>query len=137
MEIVRFTYKGKVRGQGRPRFRRNGAAYETKEDRNYKLALRAAYLAQTNGATFRDRPVAVYIDVYRALPKSRPKRVEFEPDTMKPDGDNIAKAVLDALNGLAFNDDAQVVALRVTKHNRIRRTADFLTVTIKDRTKEH
>lgn len=31
-----FTYVGKVRGQGRPRFRRNGSAYETKEDADFK-----------------------------------------------------------------------------------------------------
>lgn len=31
-----FTYVGKVRGQGRPRFRRNGGAYETKEDADFK-----------------------------------------------------------------------------------------------------
>lgn len=35
--------------------------------------------------------------------------------TLKPDGDNLAKAVLDALNGVCFVDDAQVVDLSVTK----------------------
>ena len=35
--------------------------------------------------------------------------------TKKPDADNIAKAILDALNGLAFYDDAQVVYLQVSK----------------------
>ena len=35
--------------------------------------------------------------------------------TKKPDADNIAKAILDALNGLAYYDDAQVVHLEVQK----------------------
>ena len=35
--------------------------------------------------------------------------------TIKPDLDNIAKAVLDGLNGLAFDDDKQVVSLKVSK----------------------
>ena len=35
--------------------------------------------------------------------------------TKKPDTDNIAKAILDALNGLAYYDDAQVVNLEVQK----------------------
>lgn len=33
----------------------------------------------------------------------------------KPDTDNIAKIVLDALNGLAYPDDKQVVELQVLK----------------------
>jgi Holliday junction resolvase RusA-like endonuclease len=35
--------------------------------------------------------------------------------TVKPDADNVAKIVLDALNGSAFCDDAQVVHLQVLK----------------------
>lgn len=35
--------------------------------------------------------------------------------TKKPDIDNIAKAALDALNGLAWHDDSQVVSLLVRK----------------------
>ena len=34
--------------------------------------------------------------------------------TMKPDNDNIAKSVLDALNGLAYVDDKQIVELKVS-----------------------
>ena len=36
--------------------------------------------------------------------------------TKKPDCDNIAKIVLDSLNGIAFMDDKQVVNLVVTKN---------------------
>ena len=35
--------------------------------------------------------------------------------TKKPDCDNIAKIVLDALNGIAYHDDAQVAELTVIK----------------------
>lgn len=35
--------------------------------------------------------------------------------TKKPDADNIAKIVLDALNGVAYTDDTQVVNLSVQK----------------------
>ena len=37
------------------------------------------------------------------------------PYTKKPDIDNVSKAVLDALNGVAYDDDAQVYDLRVQK----------------------
>ena len=35
--------------------------------------------------------------------------------TTKPDTDNIAKSILDSLNGIAYKDDKQVVDLRVRK----------------------
>ena len=35
--------------------------------------------------------------------------------TVKPDIDNLTKAVLDALNGLAWYDDAQIVELNASK----------------------
>ena len=38
-----------------------------------------------------------------------------EAPTKKPDTDNIAKLVLDSLNGLAYDDDSQIVQLTVTK----------------------
>ena len=56
------------------------------------------------------------------MPKNKPKRVESAPDTITPDVDNIAKAVLDALNGVAFADDSYVVELLVEKTPRTRTT---------------
>ena len=38
-----------------------------------------------------------------------------KPYTKKPDADNLAKAILDALNGVAYPDDAQIVKLTVRK----------------------
>ena len=35
--------------------------------------------------------------------------------TKKPDLDNIAKAVLDSLNGIAYKDDSQIVSMVVSK----------------------
>lgn len=65
-------------------------------------------------------PVRVTIRAIMPLPKSRPERIESEPCCCRPDADNIAKAVLDALNGIAYEDDAQVVELHVTKEDRTR-----------------
>ena len=36
--------------------------------------------------------------------------------TKKPDLDNVAKIVLDSLNGIAYSDDSQIVKLNVEKH---------------------
>ena len=65
-------------------------------------------------------PVSVRILTMRPMPKSRPKRITSEPDVYKPDCDNIAKLVLDALNGVAWSDDTQVTVLNVFKCDRTR-----------------
>ena len=76
-------------------------------------------------------PVAVRIDAYGALPESGPKRVRSEPFTVKPDADNVAKLVLDALNGLMWKDDGQVVELTVVKWPRSRLHGDRMVVNVR------
>lgn len=75
-------------------------------------------------------PVILTVDAYRPLPESRPRRVRSEPDTYKPDADNEAKLVMDALNGLVWADDAQVVDLHVVKHPRAPGPPERMDITI-------
>ena len=75
-------------------------------------------------------PVILNVDAYRPLPESRPKSVTSEPDTYKPDSDNEGKLVMDALNGLVWADDAQVVDLHVVKHPRVRGQAERMDISI-------
>lgn len=64
------------------------------------------------------------------MPKSRPKKALSEPDTYKPDVDNIGKVVLDALNGVAYLDDKQVTLLRVRKMPRVRGMDERIRITV-------
>jgi Holliday junction resolvase RusA-like endonuclease len=59
-------------------------------------------------------PVSLCIEFYFSKPKSAPKKRRYP--TVKPDIDNLLKTVLDAMNGLVFKDDKQVVDCRVSKH---------------------
>lgn len=121
MASVSFDVWGKVMGKGRPRFTRGGRPYTPKATRDYERAIRESFENATG------RPpepfsgqIAVCIKTYRQLPKSTPKSVRSEPDIHKPDIDNVAKIVLDALNGVAWEDDAQVVSLMASKLDRTR-----------------
>lgn len=127
VEFVTFKVDGKVVGSARPRVTRHGT-YIPKATREYRKLIAAAYTAKAKGRKATG-PVTVYIDVFRELPKSRPKKVTGEPDTFKPDVDNIAKNVLDALNGIAWEDDSQVVCMRIKKHPRTRRS-EFIEVSV-------
>lgn len=129
--IVSFNVRGKVIGKPRPRFTTSGGfvrAYTPKPAKEYEKRIRDMYLQ--SGAGPMEGPVQVLIDVYRALPKSRPKRLESEQDISKPDIDNVAKIVLDALNGAAWKDDSQVVSLIVEKHPRSRVKEEILRVAV-------
>ena len=57
-------------------------------------------------------PVTVTLSF--ALP--RPKTARRAYPITRPDVDKLARGVLDALTGVVFDDDAQVVALVATKH---------------------
>ena len=80
-----------------------------------------AYVEASGGQSApKGTPVRVSVTTARGMPKGRPKRVQEEPDVFKPDVDNIAKLVLDALNGTAWVDDTQVTSLSVLKFARDR-----------------
>ena len=53
----------------------------------------------------------------KSLSKKKKEELLFKIDyTKKPDADNVAKAILDSLNGLVYKDDSQVSALLVLKN---------------------
>ena len=81
----------------------------------YKQAIRLAYVKA--GGEVLEGPVSVRIVCWFDRPKSHSKkrRREREPKTTKPDADNLAKGIGDALNEIAYNDDGQVYRLTVEK----------------------
>lgn len=81
----------------------------------YKQAIRLAYV--NAGGEILEGPIEIRIACWFERPKghSKKRREQAEPKTTKPDLDNIGKAVLDALNDIAYNDDGQVCRLTVEK----------------------
>lgn len=111
-----FTVKSdKLVGKGRPRFTRAGRTYTPTQTAQYEQLIRQAYL-QAGGAEY-DCPVTVLICAYSPIPKSESKAMRKQMQDgqlvpcVKPDLDNIVKIVLDALNGVAYKDDALVCGI--------------------------
>ena len=126
-----------VHGLQRHRMTRTGHTYDTDRNIADKAMIAALYRdacrldpAMRPTCAPKRVPVAIEMTVSRELPQSRPRRVTSEPDVCKPDLDNVAKLVLDALNGIAYEDDAQVVRLAVRKLPRRRCVDEHLTVTV-------
>lgn len=129
--IHRFKVYGTVRGQGRPRMRRNGHAYKDHKDREWEDKIKGAYI-NSNGPHFGSKPVMMAVITHRAMPQSRPKYREAEMDVYKPDGSNVLKSVEDALNGIAYEDDRQIVTSFIVKSPRVRQEAEYIEVMISD-----
>jgi len=117
---VQITIPGHVQPKERPRATRTGHAYTPRRTRAYEAAVKAAYMEQ-HGQTMLTGPLAAEITVYMAVPASATKKAREAMmagkilPTKRPDIDNCAKGILDALNGLAFEDDRQITGLLIRK----------------------
>ena len=120
-----FFVPGEPQGKGRPRFStRSGAVrtYTPEKTVVYEAEIRLAYaVANKKPDALSDRPVVMHITAVYSIPKRATKaqragmeRGDIKP-VKKPDADNIIKAVADALNGLAYKDDAQIIDARCVK----------------------
>ena len=120
-----FTFEivGEPQGKGRPRFSTRGGfvkTYTPEKTASYENFVKLCYLNKYKGQKL-DGEIVAEIIAYFSIPNSFSKKKRAEAiegkimPTKKPDTDNIAKTILDSLNGIAFEDDKQVVALLVKK----------------------
>ena len=117
---IDFIVQGKVQAKQRPRF--NGKfAYTPKETIAYENWVKTCY-SMKYPVLLLKKPLKVKIIAYYEVPKSASKKKQQQMlndeiyPTVKPDTDNIAKSILDSLNGIAYLDDKQVVKLEVEKY---------------------
>ena len=117
---ITINVPGDPRGKGRPRFG-HGAVYTDKKTVAFEQSLAWAAKLEMAGRDPFSGPVIVTIGAYMPIPLSWNRTAHLEAisgarrPSVKPDADNIAKAVLDALNGVVFHDDKQVVEMMVMK----------------------
>lgn len=121
---LKFVVDGEAVGKQRPRVVKRGRyvrTYTPEKTVTYEAHVRECYWNQIGDMMLRGA-IKARIACYFAPPKSITKKtygrivVGEELYTKMPDCDNIAKAILDALNKIAYADDKQVVSLKVEKH---------------------
>ena len=127
MQSVMFTVPGKPQGKARARTYYNPAIKKhcsaTPENTVlYENFIKDRYLQIAEGM-FLEREKAVTLRIVaRYLPPksaSKKRRLDMlegrELPLKKPDMDNIVKVVADALNGVAYHDDTQIVRVFAKK----------------------
>jgi crossover junction endodeoxyribonuclease RusA len=130
--VITFTVIGHAQPQGSTKaFMPKGARYPvvTSDNPNLKQWRHlVAHCAQQHAGGPMYGGVHVVLDFALQRPKSLPKRASQH--LKKPDIDKLARAVLDALTGILYHDDSEVVRLEVTKRYATTTEAPSVRITI-------
>jgi Holliday junction resolvase RusA-like endonuclease len=116
--LITFKVLGVAVPKGRPRFAA-GHAYTPTRTRRYEAIVRQCAKKVMNGAEPLKGALACSICVRIEPPQSKRKELEERGGcawhTKKPDLDNLVKALLDGMNGIAFEDDSQICEMSLQK----------------------
>ena len=117
-EPLTIVLAGHPQGKGRARSFLRGSHighYTPEKTRSYEGMIREAATTEMAGRLPTPDPVEVTLTAFFDVPKSysKTKRAAALGNSLlpakKPDIDNIIKAFVDALNGVVFKDDCQIV----------------------------
>lgn len=116
-----FKIPGKPVGKARPRVTRTGHAYTPEKTVLYENWVKDCFLNQCSDWKPDNGEYKAVIVAEFPIPQSKSRKaVEQMMQHVvnpqgKPDLDNIAKSILDALNGLAYSDDSHITSLFIKK----------------------
>jgi Holliday junction resolvase RusA-like endonuclease len=117
---VVIVVPGEPKGKGRPRFSRFGHAYTPEATRIYEASVAYCAKRAMAGRAWVLDPVCMSVDAFFGIRPSWTKQKKADAlcgalRPGKPDWDNVGKLASDALNGIAYRDDSQVVECCVRK----------------------
>lgn len=120
MTPITIELLGEPKGKGRPRHTRSGVTYTPLGTRSYEAQLAWAAQVAMRGRKPLTGPLRLSVTAFIPIPRSwsgKRQRMaaagEIRP-TSRPDYDNILKT-MDALNGIVWRDDAQIIDARCVK----------------------
>lgn len=124
MELAyKFTVLGIPTAKGRPRFsRQSGRAYTPKKTQDSEYNFQSQAIAEGKPDKPLTGAISLQVVFFMPIPKSvTKKRLQEiqegrELPSKKPDIDNLGKLVMDSLNGIFWEDDKQIVSLKLEKH---------------------
>ncbi len=115
MDKLQFKIIGEPVAKGRPRFFRTPkyvGTYTPKNTRQWEEFVRHQALKYRPEVLW-EGPIMMTLGFMMPRPKSMPKKVIYH--TKKPDVDNLAKSIKDALQGIIYKTDSQIISLTVSK----------------------
>ena len=121
---IEFIIEGKAKPKQSFRYTRQGFKYTPRDVKQYARDVQYSFAAKYPTwlpSFLYQKPLKVEIQVFVKIPKSFSKTLKQRALTselrplVKPDVDNYSKNILDALNGVVYPDDKQIVELTVKK----------------------
>lgn len=118
--MIKLTIPGPPCAKQRPRMTKQGHTYTPKETVNAETLIKKLYILGNYGKQL-EGALSMTVKAYFQIPKSKSKKIKHDMrmgdirHTSRPDADNLLKLVGDALNGLAYHDDSQIVSATVEK----------------------
>lgn len=122
---MQFEIIGATVGKSRPKFSTVhgfAQAIKPKDDVIYENLVKLSFQQSKSGDyDLFDKPIKMKIEAFFDIPKTFSKKRTIEAaegrisPQKKPDVDNIAKIICDALNKVAYKDDTQIVELTIIK----------------------
>lgn len=122
--MVQFTIDAPPVPKGRPKFSKIGGfvrTYTPRKTSDYETIVRETAQQAMGQTELLETPVGVYLYIRLPIPQSYSKKRKEaclsgqEKPIKKPDIDNLAKSILDGMNGIVWKDDSQIVSLHITK----------------------
>ncbi|GAQ18015.1 endodeoxyribonuclease RusA [Oceanobacillus picturae] len=122
--MISIVVPGQPVAQARPRAGKNRGKinmYDPKESKDYKNYVSLIAKQYAPKIPYEGNLKAV-IKIYRQIPKSTTKKdralflAGIKRPVTKPDTSNYVKGIEDALNGIIYKDDSQIVELQASKY---------------------
>lgn len=126
--MIKFRYNGEAVGKGRPRVTASRGkfahAYTPQKTKDFEDAIRFEFMAsncEPMPVYKREQSLKAGVLIGASIPKSYSKKKQalcrdgMIVPAKKPDVDNVLKAVFDALQGYAYEDDSQIVVIVAEK----------------------
>lgn len=145
MTILEFSVEGEPKAQPRPRLKRHGRAYNPRGADAWKKLVALKFREAKSKVRLHlpvEGPVGIEMDFVFARPPGHfrqkdgqrieaIKRAAPRYHVQTPDGDNLAKAVMDTLTReRLWKDDSQAVVIRVTKRWSLSQTVKGANISI-------
>jgi len=122
--MVTFKVNANPVGKQRARYAKRGnfvQTYTPDKTRNYESLIKEAAIQAMGSNEILETPVNLYLYIRAPIPKSYSKKRSeaclngSEKPIKKPDASNVLKSVEDAMNGVVYKDDSQIVNIHVSK----------------------
>ena len=122
--MVTFKVDANPVGKQRARYARRGnfvQTYTPDKTRNYEALLKEAAIEAMGSSEPLETPVSLYLYIRVPISKSfSKKKVQdclngSEQPMKKPDSSNVLKSVEDAMNGVVYIDDCQIINHHITR----------------------